>query len=110
MIKLMIFENGTTYFPNAVTAGLKIFSLGPRILQAILSAVGDVSITQMFAKSMFNSGDNLWIFLSLYTSNWFLLYASSRYYRFELPHLSILMYLPYLLFMKLKAQPNDYDD
>jgi len=52
--------------------------IGPRILQAILSAVGDVSITQMFVKSMFNSGDNLWIFLSLYTSNWFLLYASSR--------------------------------
>ena len=54
------------------------FFLGPKLLQAVLSAIGDVCMIEMFAKFMTNSKEKLWIFGVLYTSNWFLLYASSR--------------------------------
>jgi len=75
--------------------------IGPKLLQALLSGIGDVCMIQVFRKLMLisnensnyfacsftiedyfafvkNSTEKLWIFTILYTSNWFLLYASSR--------------------------------
>jgi len=63
-------------FANLDTPYLVI--VGPKLLQAVLSAIGDVCMIEMFAKFMTNSKEKLWIFGVLYTSNWFLLYASSR--------------------------------
>ena len=54
------------------------FSTGPKILQAILSAICDTTAIKMFPILMSNSKEKLWIYIALYSSNWFLLYASSR--------------------------------
>jgi len=56
-----------------------LVTIGPKILQSILSAIGDMSAIRMFSKLVPDySKEKLWIFIALYSSNWFLLYASSR--------------------------------
>ena len=47
-------------------------------MQAILSAICDTTAIKMFSILMSNSKEKLWIFIALYSSNWFLLYAFSR--------------------------------
>jgi phosphatidylinositol glycan class B len=50
--------------------------LAPRLVQALISALGDVAVIQVFKKEF--SPSQLRTFVILYASNWFMLYASSR--------------------------------
>ena len=48
----------------------------PRMLQGVLSAIGDTCIVKMFDKVFDEKKKTL--FIIIYSSNWFMLYASSR--------------------------------
>lgn len=69
LFKILKFVNLDTPF---------LVTIGPKILQAILSAICDTTAIKMFPILMSNSKEKLWIYIALYSSNWFLLYASSR--------------------------------
>ena len=48
----------------------------PRILQAVISAIGDTCMVNVFEKIFWK--ENKSIFIAVYATNWFVLYASSR--------------------------------